>query len=589
LGGTAMSYDALNRRANQIARHLRGAGAAPGVLVGICMERCADLLATLLAVLKTGAAYVPLDPDFPAARLDFMAEHSGLELLVLNTGAPGNVQPGDKWPPAVHAGRAFAARIIDLGADAETLDACDDGDLGITPAGADPAYVIYTSGSTGRPNGVVVSHAALSNFLGAMLGEPGLSGADILAAVTTVSFDIAGLELYLPLLAGACVVIVPREVASDGVALAGLLEEERVTVMQATPATWRLLIEARWAGGATFTALCGGEPLPEDLARSLRKRVGALWNMYGPTETTIWSTCGRFEPAEGQITIGRPIANTSIFIVDESGQPTPVGVPGELWIGGAGLASGYWRNPALTEAKFRPDPFHANDPSGSAPAREPAQRIYRTGDLVRWLPDGRIVHMGRLDRQVKLRGFRIEPGEIETALTAHDAVREAIVVCQGDSPDRQRLVAYVVYHPGRDLTTSEVRAHVRLSLPGYMIPSAFVSLDSVPRLPNGKVDRRALPDPFRQGSMASSVYVQPAPGAEEVIARIWADILKVDRVGADDNFFDLGGHSLLSLRAAAAVREQTGWPMPARAMFFKTLSQIAASLQSHEAEMRGAK
>jgi amino acid adenylation domain-containing protein len=556
--GTRATYAALNRRANQLARHLRDQGVGPGMLVGICLDRSVDLVASLLGVLKTGAAYVPLDPGFPAARLDYMAEHSGLALVVVDSGS--------------QTGRGWAVRRVDLGADAAAIEAQDGHDLGLVPGAGDPAYVIYTSGSTGRPNGVVVPHGALSNFLGAMLRAPGIGQDDVLAAVTTVSFDIAGLELYVPLIAGACVVLVPRAVATDGPNLANLLAEERITVMQATPATWRLLLESGWRAPAGFVALCGGEALPEDLARSLHARVDALWNMYGPTETTIWSTAGRIETGSGTVSIGRPIANTRVYIVDGSGRPVPIGVAGEIWIGGAGVASGYRGNPELTAEKFVADPFVGG-----------AARVYRTGDLGRWLPDGRLAHMGRLDQQVKLRGFRIEPGEIEAALAAHEAVREAVVLLRGDDPDVQRLVAYVLYRPGHDLTTSEARRHLQALLPDYMIPSLFVAVDAIPRTPNGKVDRRALPDPVGAGGSAAGGYVEPATAAERLIARVWADTLKIERVGAEDNFFDLGGHSLLALRVAAAVEAETGWRMAPFVLFGQTLSQVAASLQAREA------
>jgi amino acid adenylation domain-containing protein len=559
--GAAVSYDALNRRANRIARHLVDFGTGAGVRVGVCLERSVDLLAVLLAVAKTGAAYVPLDPGFPAARLQYMVEHSGLTLLVVD----------GVWRP----GGAASARIIDLTADASAIDARQATNLGTVPVGGDPAYIIYTSGSTGRPNGVVVSHAALANFLGAMLIEPGLSRSDILAAVTTVSFDIAGLELYLPLLAGGCVVLVPRALTTDGAALAALLVEESVTVMQATPATWRLLLEARWSGAPNFSAFCGGDVLTADLARPLFGRVGALWNLYGPTETTIWSTAGRVGADDDPVTIGRPIANTKVYILDAAGKPTPIGVPGEIWISGAGVATGYWRNPELTGKKFLPSPFAGQDGVGL---------IYRTGDLGRWMLDGRIVHMGRLDQQVKLRGFRIEPGEIEAALATHEAIREAVVVMRGDGPERERLVAYIVYRPGQELTTSEAREHLRALLPDYMVPSIFLAIDALPWTPNGKIDRRALPDPFRQTSQVSNAFVAPAAGTEQMIASIWTEALAIERVGADDNFFDLGGHSLLGLRVVAAIHERTGWRMPPHLMFQQNLRQIAASLSAHQSE-----
>ena len=557
--GVEVSYDSLNRRANRLARHLRGCGAGPGMRVGLCLDRSADLLAALLAIAKTGAAYVPLDPGFPTARLEYMIDDSELTLLVVD--AQRGLGAGGK------------ARAIDLAADAAVIAGHPDTNVALVPNGTDPAYVIYTSGSTGRPNGVVVSHAALANFLGSMLREPGLSGADVVAAITTVSFDIAALELYVPLLAGACIVLVPRSVATDGEALSALLTEERVTFMQATPATWRLLLEAHWSGAPHFVACCGGDVLTADLARSLVARVGALWNLYGPTETTVWSTLGRIETGVDLVTIGRPTANTQVYILDRAGAPTPVGVPGEIWIGGAGVASGYWRNPELTGKRFLSDPFDGSIPRGS---------IYRTGDMARWLGDGRIVHMGRLDLQLKLRGFRIEPGEIESELAAHPAIREAVVVMRGDSPERERLVAYVVYRRESAVTTSEVREHLRRALPDYMIPAVFVAIDAVPWTPNGKVDRRALPDPFRQGNVAAGGSMVPATDTEQLIAGIWRDALGVERVGAEDNFFDLGGHSLLGLHVAAKIHERTGWRMPTHLMFRHTLRQIAASLDRHQ-------
>ncbi len=558
--GVALSYDTLNRRANRIARHLRHHGAGRGKRVGLCLNRSMDLLSALLAVAKSGAAYVPLDPGFPAARLADMIGHSDLTLLVVDAERDFGI--------------AAETRIIDLTADAAVIASLPDTNLDVIPEASDPAYIIYTSGSTGRPNGVVVSHAALANFLGAMRREPGMSPTDVLAAVTTVSFDIAGLEMYLPLLVGACIVMVPKTVAADGEALSALLVAEQVTVMQATPATWRLLLEAGWQRAPHFVACCGGDVLMPELARSLLERVDVLWNLYGPTETTIWSTLGRVEPGPAPVTIGRPIANTQIYILDSAGNPTPIGVPGEIWIGGAGVASGYWRNPELTAKKFLPDPFADQERRGL---------IYRTGDRGRWLADGRIVHMGRLDQQLKLRGFRIEPAEIENALALHPAIREAAVVMRGDSPERERLVAYVVYRRGSTLTTSEVREHLRNSLPDYMMPAMFMPLDALPLTPNGKIDRRALPDPLRQGGLAASDYIAPATEAERVIASIWQDALAIERVGAEDNFFDLGGHSLLGLHVAAKIHKRTGWRMPSYLMFRQTLRQIAASLSDYQA------
>ena len=556
--GETVSYDALNRRANRMARYMRGLGAARGSRVGICLERSVDLLVALLAVAKTGAAYVPLDPGFPAARLRYMIEQSEIELLIVESERQLDL--------------ASNARIIPLQSVALALNEQQDSNMGVVPGGKDPAYIIYTSGSTGSPNGVVISHSALANFLGAMQREPSLCASDVLAAVTTISFDIAGLELYLPLLVGACVVMVPRVVAMDGEALAQLLGQERVTVMQATPATWRLLLAARWPGSPSFIALCGGDSLPHDLAQPLARRVGALWNLYGPTETTVWSTAGLVDSDADPITVGRPIANTQVYILDSAGSPLPVGMPGEIWIGGAGVANEYWRNPELTSRRFHPDPYLGPGSSGL---------MYRTGDMGRWLHDGSIVHMGRIDQQIKLRGYRIEPAEIEAALASHTAVRESVVALRGETLEHERLVAYIVYRPGNSPTVSELREHLRSLLPDYMLPAVFLPISALPWTPNGKLDRRALPDPFRQSDADVREYVAPATDAEELVARIWADALSVERVGSNDNFFDLGGHSLLGLRVAASIHERTGWRMPPYTMFQQTLRQIAAALDAH--------
>ncbi|MDX2205393.1 MAG: amino acid adenylation domain-containing protein [Hyphomicrobiaceae bacterium] len=554
-GEASLTYDALNRRANRIARHLMSLGAGKGACVGVCQERGLDLLATLIAIQKCGAAYLPVDPRHPAERRAYMLQDSGCALLVVDA-ATADV-----------GGEADGIRLLDVEADAGTIAGLDDGDLPVAPQAADPVYLIYTSGSTGKPKGVAVSHGNLANFLGSMRREPGLSSDDILAAVTTISFDIAGLELYLPLLVGARIELVDQETATDGEFLKARLAHSGATLMQATPATWRQLVEADWTGGAGFRALCGGEGLPRDLADQLLKRVGALWNLYGPTETTVWSTLERITRDSDPIGIGRPIANTDIYILDRHGEPVPVGVPGEIFIGGAGVAIGYHARPELTAQRFVADRF-----SGRSGAR-----LYATGDLGRCASDGRYLHLGRLDAQVKVRGMRIELGEIETALAAIAEVQSGIVVAREPSPGEGRLVAYVVYRPGQDLTVSEVRRHLRKTLPDYMIPSVVVALDAVPLTPNGKVDRTSLPDPFKSSGRAAGAE-PPAPGVEQQMAEIWREFLKVESIGAEDNFFELGGQSLLSLRVAAAVERRLGRRMDPRALFFQTLRQVSAQI-----------
>lgn len=550
--GETLNYGELNRRANQLARHLQARrGGSP---VGIAVERSPDMVVALLAAQKAGATYVPLDPRFPADRLQFMLADSGIGVLIASHETTGRFDlPG-------------GVETIDLADAGLFLDGLDASDLATKPAGEDIAYIIYTSGSTGQPNGVAVSQAALANFISAMREQPGLSPDDCVAAVTTISFDIAALELYLPLVIGARIELVSRDVAADGVALAEVLARSGATVMQATPSSWRLLIEAGWRARPGFRALCGGEAMPRDLADLLLENVEELWNLYGPTETTVWSTAGRVGPG-GEISIGQPIANTSVYVLDPEQTPTALGTPGEIWIGGAGVAAGYHNRPELTAARFVSDPF----------AGRRGARMYRTGDLGRWGADGRLYHLGRLDRQVKLHGYRIELEEIEAALRAHPAVARAVVVARNVTPEQPKLIAYVVYHSGRGLTATEARRHVKKTLPDYMAPSAFVELDAMPLTPNGKTDVGALPDPFRNSADPHQDYEPPAPGLEQLIAGVWKELLQLNRVGAEDNFFELGGNSLLSLRAVAMIEAQAGCRLQPRILFFQNLRQLATA------------
>jgi acyl-CoA synthetase (AMP-forming)/AMP-acid ligase II len=390
-----------------------------------------------------------------------------------------------------------------------------------------------------------------------------MSSGDVLLAVTTISFDIAGLELYLPLISGGTIALAGRDEAADGRRLRDLLVRVQPSIMQATPATWRGLIDAGWTAGETpaLRVFCGGEALPRDLADELLARAAEVWNLYGPTETTIWSTVHRVTKTDG-VPIGVPIANTRVYVLDPSGAPTPPGVPGELFIGGDGVAKGYLNRPELTAERFVPDPF---DVTAGA-------RMYRTGDRARFRADGRLEHLGRLDHQIKLRGYRIELGEIESALGALAAVGHAVAEVRGD-----RLVAYVVFAKGEELTASEIRASLRDTLPDYMIPSLVVPLDALPLTPNGKVDRRALPDPLRATVRAAVEYVAPATPTEVAIADVWRLVLGVDRVSTGDNFFELGGHSLLSIRAVQEIQQRTGWRPDPRLLFFETLGRIASA------------
>jgi amino acid adenylation domain-containing protein len=530
-GAAMMSYAQLESRANRLAQALRSRGVGRGQRVGLCVERGVDMLAAVLGVLKAGAAYVPLDPTFPDERLRYMAQDAELALLISSSALAGVF------------GLPRERQLL-LDADAAAVDAHPDLRLGAdaTPAARpeDPAYIIYTSGSTGKPKGVVVPHRAVVNFLDSMARTPGLAADDVLVAVTTLSFDIAVLELQLPLALGATVVIASRDEAMDGLALKALLERSRATVMQATPITWRLLLEAGWRGAKGFKALVGGEALPKDLADQLIGLGVELWNLYGPTETTVWSTCARITDTSNAISIGKPIANTTVYVLDGRNNLCPIGVPGELCIGGAGVTLGYWRRPELTAERFVADPF----------ATAAGAKLYRTGDLARWRDDGTLEHLGRLDFQVKLRGFRIELGEIEAELTRHPAVREAVVVAREDVPGDPRLVAYLVPRAG-DIDLSELKERLSQALPAYMVPSAFVMLQALPQTPNAKVDRKALPAPER--TSAANAYIAPRSRTEEAVAASWHKALQVERIGARDNFFELGGRSLMFVRMISEI------------------------------------
>ncbi len=543
MGEERITADELNRRANRVARALRDRGARPGVLVGIFMERSIDMVVGLLGIQKSGAAYVPLDPAFPRDRLAFMIEDAGVPVVVTQENLAGDLP-------------AHEAEVLLL--DAKLASARRGSDENLPPlAGPDDlCYVIYTSGSTGKPKGVQVPHRALVNFLESMRLEPGLEAKDVLLAVTTLSFDIAALELYLPLVSGARVVICDRETAYDGRQLIELIESSGATVMQATPATWRLLLDSGWQGTEGLKILCGGEALSRDLADELLPRCETLWNMYGPTETTIWSTIWKVEP-KGPISIGRPIANTEIYLLDAQLQPVPVGVPGELYIGGHGLARGYLDRPELSAEKFVPHPF---DEARGA-------RIHRTGDLARWLRDGRIECLDRMDNQVKIRGFRIDLGEIETALAASPDIGKNVVTAREDESGHRSLVAYVIPAEGRSPTLGDLRTLLKRSLPEYMIPSVLVLLDRFPLTPNGKIDRLALPAPDKKRTGWRRPVARPRTAVESQLVAIWSDVLGMDEVGIYDDFFDLGGHSLLAARLADRIRGAFEIELPLRSIF----------------------
>ncbi len=555
-GNESLSYGELDTRSNQLASYLRRKGIGKEALIGLYLDRSLDMIVALLGVWKAGAAYVPLDPAYPKERIAFIAEDACLSALVTQTHLASSLPQTDA--DVVIVDGEWAAIAAEP---AGTIDAA------VKPDNL--AYVLYTSGSTGKPKGVQIEHRAVVNFLTSMRRQPGISSDDVLVAVTTLSFDIAGLELYLPLTSGARLIIASREQAADGNQLRQLMTDSHVSIMQATPATWRLLIDAGWQGDPKLKVLCGGEALPRELAQQLLPRCGELWNMYGPTETTIWSSVYRVDQADWAVApIGRPIANTQMYVLDSHSHPVPLGVAGELYIGGDGLARGYWNRSELTVEKFVKNPFR------------PGTRLYRTGDLARYQPDGNLQYLGRIDNQVKVRGFRIELGEIEAVLAQHEAVEQAVVVAREDVPVNKRLVAYVIPSTGRLCTREELRAHIKQSLPEYMVPSAFVALDRFPLTPNGKVDRRALPPPDVAPQSEERPHVPPRNAIEEVVAGIWSEVLRVENIGAHDDFFDLGGHSLLATQVISRLRQAAQVELPLRAIFeAKTVAALAERIE----------
>ena len=561
-----LSYDDLNQRANRIAHALRSLGAGRGALVGIWLERSSDMVAAVLAALKTGAAYVPLDPAFPPDRIDFMMGDAALSAVVTQE--------------SLLAGKRPAAAVLSVDGDAALLAGQSTANPPAACGSSDLAYVIYTSGSTGRPKGVMLEHRSVVNFLVSMQREPGIGANDRFVSVTTLSFDIAGLELHGPLTCGGTVVLASRATALDGPALAALLRQHDATLLQATPTTWRLLLESGWQGHSSsrgaaggLKMLCGGEALPRDLAEHLLALPGELWNLYGPTETTIWSTLARVRDLARPVAIGRPIANTQVHILDALGHPMPVGVAGELAISGDGLARGYLGRADLTAEKFV-----MLDLPGMG-----RTRIYRTGDVARWRADGQLEFAGRRDDQVKLRGFRIELGEIEAVLAGHPGVSQAVVQVREDRPGDQRLVAYVVTRAGFEVEAA--RAALRARLPDYMVPNLFVTLAVLPITPNGKIDRKALPAPQAHepvNDVGAAVVMSPA---EQRVAAAWRELLGATRVGLQDNFFDLGGHSLLLVKLQARLQRDFAVELPLLELFQRTTVQSQAE-RLQRAEVR---
>ena len=556
-GEQSLTYAELNAQANRWAHRLIELGVGPDELVGVSVDRSLEMVIGLLAVLKAGGAYVPLDPEYPQDRLTYMIEDSGLSLLLTQ----GHLL--DRLPVPEHVQSLVLDHPLSGYSKANPLVALD---------GENLAYAIYTSGSTGKPKGVMVRHEALTNFIVSMAAAPGISSSDRLLSLTTFSFDIFGLELYTPLMVGGRVVMADKDTQRDPELILKHVQEQGISVLQATPSTWRMLLEspnAEVLAGRRF--LCGGEALAEELAVRMTALGAQVWNLYGPTETTIWSALQPLSKEQNHPYLGKPIHNTSLYILGEDLSANPLDVAGELLIGGDGLARGYFQRPALTAERFLPNPYG-----------EPGGRFYRTGDLARYRADGVIDYISRIDHQVKIRGFRIELGEIEARLLEHTEVREAVVVAQ-DGAQGPMLVAYVVAEAAEENSLRDaLKANLHQHLPEYMVPSQWVFLASMPLTPNGKLDRKALPR--ADASALQYAYVAPATVLQRQVAQIWQDVLKQEQVGLNDHFFELGGHSLLATQVMSRVRQLLNAEVPLRTLFeHSTLEGFVQALSKHDA------
>jgi amino acid adenylation domain-containing protein/non-ribosomal peptide synthase protein (TIGR01720 family) len=570
--GGNYSYGEINLRANQLANLLLSYGLKPGNLAALCLDRSPDLIISLLAILKTGAAYLPLDPKFPADRLHYMLENSRAVMLLTE----------EKYKN-VWQGELARMLVTEEIKPAIANEKVDEPNIAIKPG--DLAYIIYTSGSTGKPKGVQISHGALGNFLASMKIEPGIIAQDILLAVTTISFDIAGLEIFLPLTSGATVALLPEEVSADPERLMACMNQVKPTIMQATPATWQMLLNNGWNGSGILKVLCGGEALPNELAAELLRCNKSLWNMYGPTETTIWSAVLNIDSQQqlssnGYALIGGPIANTAFYILDEARKPVPADVAGELYISGDGLANGYLGLPELTDEKFVPDPF----------SKQPGNRIYRTGDLAKWTNEGKISFLGRMDQQVKIRGFRIETGEIESVIKEIAWINDAVVTAGKDHQDNDCLLAFIIAENGESVSAAAIRDVLQARLPVYMIPSAFISLDKFPLTPNGKTDRKALKNNYKgQVLIADENYAAPFNQLQEKVHEIWAVVLGIPQISIKDNFFMLGGHSLLATQCISRVRAVLELEVPLKMLFdHPDIESFAMAVQQLISEVKEA-
>jgi amino acid adenylation domain-containing protein len=558
--GRDITYNELFESSNKLAKILIDNNIKTGDIIGLALDRSPEMIISLLAILKSGAAYIPLDPEYPKDRVEFMLEDSAAKILLTSK--------------KYHNHFISNASEILIEDAFEKFDNYTAEEPNVEVSGNDLAYVLYTSGSTGKPKGVQIRHFNLVNFLLSMQKEPGMDANDKILTVTTISFDIAGLELYLPLICGAEITLTDSETAKDGRLLFDMVKNDGITFMQATPYTWRMMLEAGWEKLLPLKILCGGEALPKDLVGKLTTRTSELWNMYGPTETTIWSTIKLIENDE-DITIGKPIANTQVYIVDENLNNLTDGSIGEIIIAGDGVAAGYLNRPELTAERFIDNPF-----SG-----KPGDKMYRTGDLGKYKEDGDIVCLGRIDHQVKVRGYRIELEEIEHALVNEADIKQAVVIAREDTPGDPRLVGYIVLEgepEETDLKTKIItwQQHLLAVLPEYMVPDDFVLMPAIPITPNGKIDRKALPVPDYNTISRLGEYIAPRTEIEKQVAEIWQEVMGLEKISIYDNFFELGGRSLVAVQIMSRIEKLTGKRLPLATLFeHSTIEQLAVRIK----------
>lgn len=551
-----LSYRELNARANQLAHQLLSLGVKPDSRVGICVHRSLEMVVGLLGIMKAGGAYVPIDPAYPRDRMEFMLEDGGAEVLVTDSSLLQTIS-------------VQHARVVCLDRDTAHLSrqSADNPRSEVNPTNL--SYVIFTSGSTGRPKGVQLEHRNVANFIGHVQRRFEVGSSDVYLGVASMSFDASVLDFYLPLSVGACLVIVDADTTRDARSLADVMTRSGVTAMHATPSTWRSLLDAGWRGDTGFKVLSGGEALTWELAQEILPRCSSLWNLYGPTETAVYSAIHRVAAEDGTVLVGRPIDNTQIYILDRLQQPNPIGIPGEICIAGAGVARGYLNRPGLTAERFVADPFQSPG------------RMYRTGDLGRFRDDGVIQCLGRSDHQVKLRGFRIELGEIESLLAQYPGIRQAVVDVRAASSGDKRLVSYLLQENGIEVSIPDLRVFLKAKLPDYMVPSAFMVLEHFPVSPNGKLNRSALPNPDDARPDMARKFVAPTTPVQQAIAEMFAEVLELRTIGIHDDFFELGGHSLLATRIVTRLRDRFQIEMTPRLLFESpTVAELATRVSN---------